>query len=99
MNLKLEKIFRKYYHLRWEILRKPWGQPEGSEIDDDLENKSIHLMICVENRKPIGVARLHFNNSKEAQIRYMAIDYDFQRKGIGTMLLRELERRAKNRRF
>ena len=56
-------------------------------------------MICVENRKPIGVARLHFNNSKEAQIRYMAIDYDFQRKGIGTMLLRELERRAKNRRF
>ena len=94
---KTREDFRRYYHLRWKILRKPWNQPKGSEIDDDLEDKSIHLMICVENGRPIGVARLHFNNSEEAQIRYMAIDYDFQRKGVGTMLLKELERRAKNR--
>ncbi len=94
---KTREDFRRYYYLRWKILRKPWNQPKGSEIDDNLEDKSIHLMICVENGRPIGVARLHFNNCEEAQIRYMAVDHDFQRKGVGTMLLKELERRAKNR--
>jgi len=89
--------FERYYYLRWKILRKPWNQPKGSEIDDNLEDKSIHIMVCDEDRRPVGVARLHFNTPEEAQIRYMAVDDDFQRRGIGAMLLEELERRAKKR--
>ncbi len=29
-----EDEFRSYYQLRWKLLRAPWKQPEGSEIDE-----------------------------------------------------------------
>ena len=35
--------FKKYYNLRYEILRKPWGQPQGSEIDDGDETSGINF--------------------------------------------------------
>jgi ribosomal protein S18 acetylase RimI-like enzyme len=85
----------KYYDLRWRILRKPWKQQRGSE-KDPLENESIHLMACV-NKKIVAVGRLHFNSHIEAQIRYMAVELDFQKRGIGTLLLRELEKIAKQK--
>ncbi|HEC87002.1 MAG TPA: N-acetyltransferase [Thermoplasmatales archaeon] len=89
--------FRRYYFLRWKILRKPLNLPLGSERDD-IEDKAIHLMVCEKDTIPIAVARLHFNSNEEAQIRYMAVDEKYQGKGIGTMLLKELERRARERR-
>ncbi|WP_455369357.1 GNAT family N-acetyltransferase [[Eubacterium] cellulosolvens] len=85
----------KYYDLRWRILRKPWNQPRGSE-KDPLEDESIHLMACMD-KKIVGVGRLHFNSDIEAQIRYMAVALNFQKKGIGTLLLRELEKIAKSK--
>ena len=42
----------------------------------------------------IAVGRLQFNSIREAQIRYMAVDIDQQRKGVGTLLLDELEQKA-----
>lgn len=83
--------FERYYDLRWRILRKPWNQPRGSE-KDELEDKSIHVMVCKEDRIPVGVGRAHFNSPSEAQIRYMAVEEGFQGKGIGTMVLEELEK-------
>ena len=85
----------KYYDLRWRILREPWKQPRGSE-KDPLEEESIHLMACM-NKKIVAVGRLHLNSGVEAQIRYMAVELDFQNRGIGTLLLRELEKIAKNK--
>jgi len=85
----------KYYDLRWRILREPWKQPRGSE-KDPLEEESIHLMVCM-NKKIVAVGRLHLNSGVEAQIRYMAVELDFQNRGIGTLLLRELEKIAKNK--
>lgn len=82
--------FEKYYYLRWKILRAPWNQPKGSE-KDDLEKQSIHI-IAVENDEVIGVGRAHFNSSSEAQFRYMAVDDQWQGKGIGKRILDELER-------
>ena len=43
----------------------------------------------------VGAGRLHFNTEKEAQIRYMAIEEKYRRKGIGSLILKELEKRAK----
>ena len=86
--------FKRYYFLRWKILRKPLDLPLGSERDD-IEDKAIHLMVCKKDRIPIAVGRLHFNSDEEAQIRFMAVDERYQGKGIGTMLLKELERRAR----
>ena len=69
--------FKHYYHLRWQQLRAPWNQPEGSEVDA-IEDQCFHVMAVNDNNKIIGVARLQFNSNNEAQIRYMAIDNSFR---------------------
>ena len=85
--------FERYFDLRWRILREPWQQPRGSE-QDDREGESLHRMACDEADKVLGVARLHFNNDEEAQIRYMAVEAAFTGQGIGTALLKALEAEA-----
>jgi predicted GNAT family N-acyltransferase len=89
-----EEQFKHYYHLRWQQLRAPWNQPEGSEVDT-IEDRCLHVMALDNNSKVIGVARLQFNSNNEAQIRYMAIDNSFQRQGIGRELVKTLEQYAK----
>ncbi len=84
--------FFKYYDLRWRILRAPWNQPKGSE-QDELEGQSIHVMV-VENDEVIGIGRAHFNSDYEAQFRYMAVEEDWRGKGIGKLILDELEKRV-----
>jgi ribosomal protein S18 acetylase RimI-like enzyme len=90
---KTEQEFAKYYDLRWRILRAPWGQPPGSE-KDELEDESIHLMAC-QTGIVLGVIRAHFKKPHIAQIRYMAVDDKYQGKGIGSKLLKEIEKRIK----
>ena len=95
MNIRapIDKVdFELYYNFRWKNLRKPLGQKEGTE-KDELENESYHLMI-VDGDNILGVGRIHFivnNLNKKAQIRYMAIDQNFQKRGCGSLLLKELE--------
>ena len=89
-----EKEYKQYYHLRWKILRAPWKQPEGSEIDD-IEDCCFHLMT-VENNNVIAVARLQYNSATEAQIRYMAVAREYERQGIGRELVNTLEQHAQN---
>ena len=84
---------QRYYDLRWKVLRAPWNQPRGSE-QDEQEQSSHHLMIVDDNNVVVAVGRLHFNTVHEAQIRYMAVADDQQRKGLGTLLLNALENRA-----
>ncbi|AFH50569.1 Histone acetyltransferase HPA2-like protein [Ignavibacterium album JCM 16511] len=83
--------FFDYYDLRWRILRAPWNQPKGSE-QDELEGQAIHI-IAVEESKVVGCGRVHFNSDEEAQIRYMAVENHWQGKGIGNMILAELEKK------
>jgi len=82
--------FAQYFDLRWRVLRAPWQQPVGSE-KDALEDTSHHIMACDSDGNTIGVARLQFNSSSEAQIRYMAVDPGHTKKGIGSKLVSELE--------
>ena len=87
--------FRKYYNLRYEILRKPWGQPLGSERDDG-EETSIHRMIIDEKTEnALAVGKLQFNSEDEAQIRYMAVLDDFQGQGLGSQIISSLEHIAR----
>ncbi|MDH5371118.1 MAG: GNAT family N-acetyltransferase [Gammaproteobacteria bacterium] len=87
------KEFEQYYHLRWLLLRAPWQQPAGSE-KDELENESIHR-IALLNNIIVGVGRIHFINKDKAQVRYMAVTKDFERRGIGQAILDSLEQAAK----
>jgi len=83
-----------YFDLRWRVLRAPWAQPRGSE-KDGRENNSQHLMIVGPDARPLAVGRLHFNTSAEAQVRFMAVDPQFQGRGLGSLIFQEFERRAR----
>ena len=87
--------FKNYDLFRWEILRKPIGKSIES-LKDEYEDSSYHLIGVIDN-KIIACGRLHFNNAYEAQIRYMAIDEHFQRKGIGVKVIELLEAEAKKK--
>ena len=93
---KTPNEFEKYYDLRWRILRAQWNQPKGSE-KDDKEATAIHVMVCESEGIPIGIGRVHFNTKDEAQIRYMAVEENQRGKGIGALVLEELEKRAKEK--
>lgn len=90
-----EVDFERYFDLRWRVLRAAWQQPRGSERDD-REHDSIHLMIRDENGDALAVGRLHLNSPFEAQVRFMAVDPDAQSRGLGSIVLRGLEQRARN---
>jgi len=89
---KQDVEFADYYSLRWKILRQPWGQMLGSE-KDEFENVSIHR-IAILNNVIVAVARLHFIENNSAQIRYMAVAENYEKKGLGTLMLEELEKIA-----
>ena len=84
--------FKQYFSLRYRVLRAPWGEPEGSELDD-IENRCYHMMVLA-NDEVVGVGRLQYNAGGEAQIRYMAVDKDYERNGIGRMIVNALEQEA-----
>jgi ribosomal protein S18 acetylase RimI-like enzyme len=85
--------FRSYYWLRWKVLREPWTQDRESEKDHH-ENDAVHLMACLGDQV-LGVGRLHFNSPDQAQIRFMAVEPEYVRRGVGSAVLKELEARAR----
>ena len=68
--------FKQYYSLRYEILRKPWGQPKGSERDEG-EEASIHRMIIDKKTgNVLAGGRLQINFREKA---WEASSYQFWR--------------------
>jgi predicted GNAT family N-acyltransferase len=84
--------FKQYFHLRWRILRAPWGEPEGSEVDA-IEDQCFHIM-AVDGNNVAGVGRLQYNSAEEAQIRYMAVSETHEGNGIGRKIVCALEQEA-----
>lgn len=91
-----EEEFKQYFHLRWQLLRAPWNEPEGTE-KDAIEDQCFHIMVCHNNNHCIGVGRLQFNSETEVQIRYMAVAKSHQNNGIGAQIILALEEYARNR--
>ncbi len=90
--------FDEYFRLRWEVLRKPLGLPQGSERDELDDNPAtIHAAVFV-NPKIVSVGRLHFNSEREGQVRYMATDEAFRGRGFGKDVLAYLELHARAKR-
>ena len=84
---------KKYFDLRYEILRKPWNQPYTS-TKDEWEDQSIHVLILDENNDAIACGRLQINSKTEGQIRSMAVRTDLQGKGLGKKIINFIEKRA-----
>ncbi len=89
---KTHQEFQQYYHLRWRILRKPWGQKEGSERDetDNSPSRCYHITAVI-NNKICGVARVEFATEKQFQIRYMAVDDLYRGMGVGRKIIEHIE--------
>lgn len=96
---KTEIEYRQYYNLRWRILRKPWGEPAGSERDntDTKGENYCHHIIATDNNIIYGVARLEFTTTSQFQLRYMAVDDTHQHKGIGKDIIKHAEKYSRNK--
>lgn len=83
----------KIINLRYDILRKPWDKPKNTATDE-LEEQSINAYIEYQGNV-IACGRLQNNGNGIGQIRYMAVDNNFQGKGLGKLILNKLEKEAK----
>ena len=91
---KTPEDIAKYYKLRYEILRKPWNQPEKS-TKDELEDQSVHILMLNEKDEAIATGRLQLNNDDEGQIRSMAVRKDCQHQGYGSQVMKYIEMKAR----
>lgn len=87
-----KKEWTDYYKLRFDILRKPWGQSPGSE-KDAMEDVGFHF-ACFDQDMIVGVGRLDKIDSEVFQIRFMAVDNKRQKSGVGQLLMEAMENRA-----
>lgn len=78
-----------YYQLRFDVLRKPLGQPPGSERNEG-DSIGIHFALF-ENDVIKAIARLDQASEKIAQVRFVAVDSDIQGKGYGKKLMESVE--------
>jgi thioesterase domain-containing protein len=82
-----------YYQLRWQILRKPWGQKQGSE-QDEYEKQAIHKMVINDQGEVLAVGRLEKAAKYQGQIRFMAVSEKAQGQGLGQQIVNDLEQQA-----
>ena len=92
---KTAEDWEMYYELRWKVLRAPWDQPKGSEKEAS-DASAVNLMILGEDQRPIAVGRVHLEERGLAQVRFVAVEESMQGKGVGRLLMQELEQRARN---
>lgn len=85
--------FKAYYQLRFDVLRKPWNQALGSEIDKDEETS--HHAFIKHNNEVLAVCRMQLNSPEIAQLRYMAVSPNMQGKGLGKIIIQFLEDKSK----
>ena len=91
---KTEAEWKKYDDFRYEILRKPLKTPDVP-LKDNLEDVSFHFIAINSDNIIKACGRVHLNCSDEAQIRYMAVDKDNRRMGLGSAIVKKLEAEAK----
>ena len=85
-----EQELNDYFHFRWRWLREQWGFPPGSE-KDEYETVSEHRVILSPSGDIVACGRIHLNSAEEAQIRHIAVDKKYRRKGVGLIILGALE--------
>lgn len=101
---RTEQELEEYYRLRYERLRAPHGQPPGSERDNPAEASSTHLIAKVDGRVvgaacwAVGMGRDELTGKRKIFVRsrQLAVDPEFEGRGVGIVLMRHVERGARN---
>lgn len=89
--------FKAYYDLRYRVLRAPWGQPKDTE-KDDYEPISQHFMaVDDENGKVVGVIKMFEKTNEVGWVSHLAIDPEYQKKGVGRLLMDTVEQAAREK--
>ena len=91
---KDEAEFDAYYQFRWEMLRKPFNQPLGSE-KDGYDLTAYHQMVVDDKNRILAIGRLYINADNEGAIRFLAVNPVMQGKGLGKLILMALESTAR----
>jgi len=87
--------FKAYYDLRYRVLRQPWGQVKDTE-KDDYEPISQHFMAVDEDSGNIvGVVKVFEKSPGVGWVSHLAVDYKYQKKGIGKLLLEAVEQASR----
>jgi ribosomal protein S18 acetylase RimI-like enzyme len=76
--------------LRNEVLRKPLGMGPGTELSPH-EDQAWHL-VAVDAGEVVGCVLFHPDGVGGGRLFQMAVAATHQRQGLGTRLVRELER-------
>lgn len=92
---KSDKEWVEYYDLRYRVLREPWNQPRGSERNDGDET-GLHFALF-ESGIIKAIARLDQSGPTEAQVRFVAVEFNNQGCGYGRIIMEACENFAKNR--
>jgi ribosomal protein S18 acetylase RimI-like enzyme len=83
-----------YYAIRYDELRKPWGQAPGTE-KDDKEAQALHYALF-SNKRIAGVLRVDKTDLPHTlQFRFMAVSQKYQGLGFGELLMLHAEQEAK----
>jgi len=90
--------FKAYYALRYKILSEPAGHPKGTE-KDDYEPISEHFMAVDEKQNVVGVVKLYERSAGVGYVSHLAVAVEHQRKGVGKLLIKAVEQRARERNF
>jgi N-acetylglutamate synthase-like GNAT family acetyltransferase len=80
--------------LRFKILREPWGQSRDSSSDGH-EDTSYNAFVMDNDGNALACGRLQLSDATTGQIRYMAVATAQQGKGLGKIILKALEEKAK----
>jgi len=91
--------WEQYYHLRFTVLREPWGQLKGGEILKDEAQADHAMVVDTETNKIVGVARMQTNSPTQGQVRCVAVSPHAQGKGVGKLLMNYLEDIAQQKGF
>lgn len=94
---KTELEWEEYYDLRYRILRKPLSQERGSEKNDG-DATGEHFAVF-EDSKILAIARLDYQENKTAQVRFVAVEENLQGKGIGKIIMKEIELQCKKQKI
>lgn len=89
--------WEQYYHLRYTVLRQPWGQPKGSEVLADEDQSDHAIVVDSQMNEIVGVARMQTNTPKQGQVRCVAVSPSVQGRGVGKLLMNYLENIGQDR--
>jgi ribosomal protein S18 acetylase RimI-like enzyme len=89
--------WEQYYHLRYMVLREPWGQLKGSEVLQDEDQADHAMVIDSDTQEIVGVARLQTNTPMQGQVRCVAVAPHAQGRGVGKLLMNYLEEIAQQK--